>query len=65
MANFQYIGVESCLAKHKCDNDKIKQMLYETTYDIAVSIMELIDGYSDFSSDRHDIINTVTGEKLK
>ena len=32
---------------------------------MTVAIMELIDGYSSFSSDKFDIINTVTGERLK
>ena len=27
--------------------------------------MEMIDGYSGYSQDKHDIINTVTGEHLK
>ena len=27
--------------------------------------MEMIDGYSEYSQDKHDIINTVTGEHLK
>lgn len=65
LAEFQYISVESCLAQHKCDNEETRQMLYESTYDFAVSIMELIDGYSNYSADKHDIINIVTGERLK
>ena len=32
---------------------------------MAVHIMELIDGYSGYSTDQHDIINIVTGERLK
>lgn len=40
-------------------------MLNEATYDMAVHIMELIDGYSGYSADQHDIINIVTGERLK
>ena len=32
---------------------------------MTVAIMELIDGYSSFCSDKFDIINTVTGERLK
>ena len=27
--------------------------------------MELIDGYSGYSANQHDIINIVTGERLK
>ena len=45
--------------------EEIRKMLNETTYDMVVRIMELIDGYSGYSSDKHDIINTVTGERLK
>lgn len=40
-------------------------MLYNITYEFAVEIMEMIDGYSEYSHDKHDIINTVTGEHLK
>ena len=40
-------------------------MLYNITYEFAVEIMEMIDGYSGYSHDKHDIINTVTGEHLK
>jgi hypothetical protein len=65
LAEVQQFRVENCMASHKCEDEKIKQMLYEVTYDMAVSIMELIDGYSGYSSDKHDIINTVTGERLK
>ena len=32
---------------------------------MAAGILELIDGYSPFSSDRHDLVNTLTGERLK
>lgn len=31
---------------------------------MAFSIMELLGGYSGFSNHRHDIIDTVTGERL-
>lgn len=30
-----------------------------------VDIMEMIDGYSSFTSDKMDIINTKTGKRLK
>lgn len=65
LTEFQKTSVETCMAKHKCDDERIRQMLNEATYDMTVSIMELIDGYSEYSSDKHDIINTVTGERLK
>ncbi len=33
--------------------------------EMTTSIMEMIDGYSGYSSDKHDIVNVVTGERLK
>ena len=65
LVSFQESAVECCLAEHKCENLEVRKMLYEATYDMAVSIMELIDGYSNFSSEKLDIINTVTGNHLK
>lgn len=62
---FQESSVECCVAEHRSNDEDIRQMLYEVTYDMAVSIMELIDGYSNYSSDKHDIVNMVTGERLK
>ncbi|MBQ8166599.1 MAG: hypothetical protein IJZ96_06155 [Lachnospiraceae bacterium] len=40
-------------------------MLYDVTYEVVTEIMELIDGYSGYSDNKHDIINTVTGKRLK
>jgi len=40
-------------------------MLYDVTYEVVTEIMELIDGYFIHSDNKHDIINTVTGERLK
>ncbi len=65
LVEFQRSSVENCMARHKCDDEKIRKMLNEATYDMAVHIMELIDGYSGYSADQHDIINIVTGERLK
>ena len=65
LVSFQETSVESCMAEHKCENEEIRKMLNQVTYDMAVSIMELIDGYSGYSADKHDIVNTVTGERLK
>ena len=62
---FQESSVECCMAEHRSNDEDIRQMLYEVTYDMAVSIMELIDGYSMYSNDKHDIVNTVTGVRLK
>ena len=65
LVSFQENSVESCMAVHKCENEEIRKMLNEATYDMTVAIMELIDGYSGYSPDKHDIINTVTGKRLK
>lgn len=66
IADIQETCVEICLSKHKKYNDnEARAMLYNITYEFAVEIMEMIDGYSEYSHDKHDIINTVTGEHLK
>lgn len=65
LSDVQEQVVESCMAEHNCTNKETRKILYAATYDMAAGIMEAIDGYSSFSSDRHDIVNTVTGERLK
>lgn len=66
IAAIQENCVESCLIEHNRQEDKeTKSMLYDATYNITARIMEMIDGCSEYSSDRHDIINTITGEHLK
>ena len=66
IADIQENCVEVCLIKHKkYDDNEAREMLYDITYKFAVEIMEMIDGYSEYSQDKHDIINTVTGEHLK
>ena len=66
IADIQETCVEVCLIKHKkYDDNEAREMLYDITYKFAVEIMEMIDGYSEYSQDKHDIINTVTGEHLK
>lgn len=66
IAAIQESCVEICLIEHKKDYDnEARSMLYDVTYEFAVRIMEMIDGYSEYSPDKHDIINTVTGEHLK
>lgn len=57
--------VEICMIEHKNHDPEIERMLYDVTYHVITSIMEMIDGYSTFSPDKYDIINTVTGERLK
>lgn len=66
IADIQETCVEVCLIKYKkYDDNEAREMLYDITYEFAVEIMEMIDGYSGYSQDKHDIINTVTGEHLK
>jgi len=56
--------VNMVMAQHKCADKETQSMLYEVTFDVIAGIMEVIDGYSVFSSDRHDIVNTVNGRRL-
>lgn len=65
MADMQEVCVQCCMIEHKCFDKKVEEMLYDVTYEMATSIMEMIDGYTDYSNDRHDIVNTVTGEHLR
>lgn len=65
LAAVQETCVEVCMIQHKCDDEKTKRMLYDVTFEVITAIMEMIDGYSAFSGNKHDIVNTVTGEHLK
>lgn len=65
LANIQKECVEICMAQYGVTDEKIKKMLYDITYENTARILETIDGGSDFSSDRYDIINTVTQERIK
>ena len=65
IAYLQDFNVQSCLAKHKISDPKIESLMYDVTYNVITDIFEMIDGYSGFSKDKHDIINTVTKEHLK
>ena len=65
LARIQENCVEICMTQHKCGEEHVKRMLYDVTYEVITEIMEMIDGYSGYSGDKHDIINTVTGEHLK
>ena len=53
------------MIQHKCSDEHVKRMLYDVTYEVITEIMGMIDGYSGYSGDKHDIVNTVTGEHLK
>lgn len=59
LAGIQETCVEVCMAQHSCNDEKVRGMLYDVTYEVITDIMELIDGYSSFSSDEHDIATTV------
>lgn len=65
LSNIQNECVEVCMLNHKITDENTKSMLYDITYEITVRIMETIDGYSGYSDNKHDIINTVTQERLK
>ena len=65
LANIQETCVEACMIQHKCSDEQVRSMLYDVTYEVVTEIMELIDGYSRYSDNKHDIINMITGECLK
>lgn len=65
LAQIQRTNVNACIAQYGCDDTTIETMLYDVTYSVITDIMEMIDGYSAFSNNKHDIVNTVTGEHLK
>ncbi|MBP5432685.1 hypothetical protein [Ruminococcus sp.] len=57
---------EKCVTVALCEKHTSKaDELNSVTYELIFSIMELIDGYSEFGIGRLDIINTDTGESLK
>lgn len=64
LADVQKECVETCMAEYGITDENIKNMLYDVTYENTSKILEILDGYSSFSSDRHDIVNTVTHEKI-
>ena len=69
IADLQEISVECVLSQHKLyehnDYEKIRKALFDVTSEMIYMIMETIDGYSTFTSDKLDIINTKTGKRLK
>ena len=56
--------VQIALLNYK-DGDDIQSLLYDVTYGAMVEIMLVIDGYSTFSEEKMDIINSITGKGLK
>lgn len=69
IANMQETAVEFTLGQHKLYEheqcDKIRDLLYDATSNVLYYFMELIDGYSTFSQDKMDIINSRTKQGLK
>lgn len=69
IADMQDTRVEITLGQHKLydheDCEKIRKLLLDATHGMIYDIMEMLDGYSSFSSDKMDIVNTKTGIGLK
>lgn len=69
IADMQEIRVEVTLGQHKLyeheNYEAIRKLLLDATHGMIYDIMEMIDGYSSFTSDKMDIINTKTGQCLK
>ena len=66
IADIQETCVEICLSKHKKYNDnEARAMLYNITYEFAVEIMEMIDGYSEYSHDKHDINSVIEVDNFR
>ena len=65
LASVQEESVRRCLAKHNITDSTTEAVLYEVTSSAIADILTMIDGYSTYSKDRHDLVNMVTGQKLK
>ena len=65
LASVQVESVLRCLAKHNITDSTTEALLYEVTSSAIADILTMIDGYSTYSKDRHDLVNMVTGQKLK
>ena len=65
LASVQEESVRRCLAKHNNTDSTTEALLYEVTSSAIADILTMIDGYSTYSKDRHDLVNMVTGQKLK
>lgn len=69
IADLQETRVEITLCEHKLhgheDYEKIRSLLFDVTHGMIYDLMEMIDGYSAFTHDKLDIINTKTGQRLK
>ncbi len=42
------------MLEHKCSDENVKKMLYDVTFVMVTRMMEMIDGYSRYSRDKHD-----------
>lgn len=65
LSSIQEESVQTCLAKHNIDDSSAEALLYEATSSVITDILTMIDGYSTYSKDRHDLVNMVTGQHLK
>lgn len=69
IAILQETAVEITLGENKLYGheqcDEIRALLYDATGYVLVYLMELIDGYSNFSKDKLDIINSRTMQRVK
>lgn len=69
IADMQEIRVEVTLGQHKLyehqNYEEIRKLLLDATHGMICDIMEMIDGYSSFTTDKMDIVNTKTGQRLK
>lgn len=69
IASLQETAVEITLGENKLYEheqcDEIRALLYDATGSVLVYLMELIDGYSNFSEDKLDIINSRTMQGVK
>lgn len=63
IADIQDTEVQIALSKYK-HGDDIENLLLDVTFEVIVSIMEMIDGYYG-DNVKLDIINIETAEKLK
>ena len=65
LACIQEESVQTCLVRHHIADSATEAMLYEATSSVISDILTMIDGYSTYSKDRHDLVNMATGQGLK
>lgn len=64
LSYIQESSVQKCMAEHHLTDTETESILYDVTFETITSVLEMLDGYSGFSSNRLDIVDTVTGEML-